>query len=73
MQNIKKIQRETMNWNMEDNAKSPRVNVSMVMDMVDRETQRKLEEAFEEFFNKVTALVPDTTPAQGGPPQCYSC
>ena len=73
MQNIKKIQKETINWDMEDNERSQRVNVSMVMDMVDEETQRELEKEFNSFFNKVMLLVPDTTPTQGGPPRCYSC
>lgn len=66
MYDMKKIQKETTHWNSEDNAKSKRVHASLIMEMVEPEIQRIIENAFEEFFDKVKSLVPDTIPAQGG-------
>lgn len=66
MFDMKEIQKETMDWNREDNARSRRVHAKVTMNMLDPETEAAVEAAFNEFFDKVKSLVPDTVPAQGG-------
>lgn len=66
MFDMKEIQKETMDWNREDNARSRRVYAKVTMNMLDPETEAAVETAFNEFFDKVKSLVPETVPAQSG-------
>lgn len=57
---IKKIIKETINYDEEIPANSQRVNIQIVMDRVPIHIQKEIENDFNAFFEKIVKLVPDT-------------
>lgn len=72
MYELKEIRKETMNWNEEDNTKTKTVRSIIYMENVEEEIAAVIEKMYNEFFEEIKKLVPDTTPAQAGTKLGYS-
>ena len=57
---LKKIIKETTNWNKETFENTQRVRIELVMEQVPEEIQKQIEEELSCIFDKIKRLVPDT-------------
>ncbi len=57
---LKKIIKETTNWNEETFENTQRVRIELVMEQVPEEIQKQIEEELNCSFDKIKSLVPDT-------------
>ncbi|WMJ88898.1 hypothetical protein [Anaerocolumna sp. MB42-C2] len=71
MFDLKKIMKETINWDSLDIENSQRVRVDLVLEQVPDDIQKEIEKEFVTFFNKVQRLVPDTQRPQGAKGNTY--
>ncbi|WFR55393.1 hypothetical protein QA584_17480 [Anaerocolumna sp. AGMB13025] len=65
MFDLKKIMKETANWDLIKLENTQRVRMDLVMEQVPDDIQKEIEKEFITFFNKVERLVPDTPRPQG--------
>lgn len=60
-----RIESEILDWNKDKETESKRVHMSIVMDMLTEKEREAVEQAHQEFLEKVKAIVPDNPPAPG--------